>query len=188
MTILADRIRDAVRDVLHGDVGSVRTVAADTWLYGTFDGMGDMAERSQALSGDAGANDDPPHRFNVTLGRLTAHEASPVAAIGSYRIGLVPVDIDIVTHTKSKAQQTERNSAIARVRNDGDTAVQALAFPGNLAVTAAAAATGVLSGMLVGPGGEGTPEHEVVAEEWDRNIIRSRIRGAALISITQATS
>lgn len=178
MSFSAAAVRRAIRDVLEGASGTLRTVEADVMTSGVFAGQHPAAQKAKALLAD--------HRFDVRIANLRRHEASPVAAIGSYRLALADIFVEVTTKTATVVQLTERDETLAAIASDMDDAIQAIAFPGNAAQTAALEATGIVSGMLTGPGGEGVPEWSEVSQDWDAQMIRSRISATATLRIRQS--
>lgn len=177
MSFNAAAVRRAIRDVLEGASGTVRTVASGTMVSGVFEGQQDAAQKAKTLLAE--------HRFDVRLASLRNHEASPVGAIGSYRLARVEIFVEVLTATRTVVQIDARDTLLAAIASDMDEAIQALAFPANVATTAALAATGIVSGLLTGPGGEGVPEWTEVAQDWERQEIRSRISASATLRIEQ---
>lgn len=172
-------IRSAIKSLLLGDIGSVRKLAAGTFAYGTFDGQAAQATRARAL------NVTYAHRFDVKVGNQKMHGATPISAKSSYRLSTVPVTIDITTKLKAATLEAERDEQRALAESNSQLALQALEYPGNLAVDAHAAPTGIVSGILVGEDGTGHPSWEVVEEDWKTLHHRSRIVGAVVVSVTQ---
>jgi hypothetical protein len=178
----AAAIRRAITDVLTGAVGAVRTVAAGQMLSGVFEGQADAARRAKTLH-------SADHRFDVRIGRLTQHESSPAGGRGSsYRIARADIFIDVTTAAGTAVQLADRDTLLADILSDCETAAQALAYPRNVEQTAALAATGIVSGLLTGPGGEGIPSVEEPQQDWDKQEIKTRISASALLQITQAVS
>lgn len=182
MAFPAAAIRNAIAEVMEGKIGTTRTVDAEVFLRGVFDGQGDFAAKAKAQQ-----KSDARHRFDVQLGPMRPHGASPVSANASNRLVIVPIRIDITTATATKVQFTDRDTTLADIASDSDDAIQALHFRGNLLTDHAGTATNIASGMLLGDGGDGSPQWEITQQDWQRNLVRSRISGAVIVSITQAT-
>ncbi len=180
MSYDAAAIRDAIRDVLTGALGSVRSMAGRDMDAGVFEGQNDSARHAKALLNT--------HRFDVRIGRLRSHESSPVGAIGSHRIAVADITVSVLTATATVVQLTERDELIADVLSDLEQASQALSFPGNLRASDAGNATGIVSGLMLGPGGEGYPEVAEVSQDWQAQEIRSSITGQILILVSQSTA
>lgn len=173
-------IRSAIKSLLLGEIGAVRTLTPGTFAYGTFDGQSAPATRARTLSA--------PHRFDVKVGNQRMHGATPISAKSSYRISAVPVTIDITTKLKSTVLEAERDAQRALAESNAQLALQALEYPGNLAQDASAADTGIVSGILMGADGTGHPEWEVVEEDWAKLHHRSRITGAVVVTVDQPTA
>lgn len=175
-------IRNAIKSLLQGEIGAVRTVPAGTLVYGTFEGQPAQAARAKAITA--------PHRFDVKVGSQAMHGATPISAKSSYRISRVPVTVDIVTMLKSTTLEAERDEQRAAAEAVAQTALQALEYPGNLSADASSAPTGIVSGILVGSEGAGHPSWEVVEEDWAKTALlhRSRIVGAVVVTVDQAVA
>lgn len=180
MSYSAAAIRSAISDVLEGAHGTVRTLTVGVFGSDVFDGQHGSTQKAKTLQ--------VTHGFDVQIGRLTSHEASPVGAIGSYRIAQADIVVDVVTKLATVVELDRRDTALAAVLSDLEQGAQALGFPGNLTTNAAATATGIVSGMLLGPGGEGAPTVDQLSEDWAKQEIRCRISATALINITQSVS
>lgn len=172
-------IRSTIKSLLLGDIGSVRKLTAGTFAYGTFDGQAAPATRARAISVTAA------HRFDVRVGKQATHSATPISAKASYRLSVVPVVIDITTKFKAANLEAERDEQRALAESNAQLALQALEYPGNLAVDVHAAPTGIVSGILMGEDGTGHPSWEVVEEDWKALHHRSRIVGAVVVTVSQ---
>jgi hypothetical protein len=150
-------------------------------LAGAYDGQADQATNAKILH-------SATHRFDVQIGRLESHPASPVGAAGSYRLATAPIEIRVQTKTATQVQLSARDELLATLSSDLELAAQALCMPGNVAATSALAATGIVSGMLAGPGGEGFPVSEIEQQDWERLRITSRISASAIFLITMPTA
>jgi hypothetical protein len=184
MEYAAAAIRNVIAEVLEGRVGTTRTVSRDpqVFLRGVFDGQGDAATKAKAAQTSAAR-----HRFDVQLGSMRNHDATPVSATSSNRIVTIPVRIDVTTSSATKVQESKRDDLLDSIASDCDDAIQALAFPGNLATTEGSVSTNIIAGMLLGDGAVGAPRWEMGAVDWTRNLARSRITGAVIVSISQDT-
>jgi hypothetical protein len=181
VTIYAARIRTAVRELLEGTIGTTRAVTSGVFRYGVFDGQPLQAQQAKT------AITTYTHRFDVLIKSLSRHAATPSSNNASHRIARCAVEIPIWSHLKSTAQESERAEQREKIENDCDLAMQALCYRNNLAATSAAAATGIISGMLLGADGSGYPTWTVVDENWQRHMLRSVIRASAALVITQAS-
>lgn len=186
MTVLATRIRGSIKALLDGTTGSVRTVATTVFGYGTFEGQPIAAQQSRAIQQVTKA-----HRFDIKLGAIVPHASTPMSIKSSYRIARVPITIDILTTLKSTGQENERDTQRDAIADAADTAIQALSYPGNLLTapaTPTALATGIVSGLLLGPDGKGPPQWRVISEDWKAHLLRSAITASAIVVIDQATA
>lgn len=183
MSYPAAAIRTAVRQVLEGASGSVRTLPGSVFRAGVHEG-----KRAQAKAAKLMHSCD--HRFDVQLGRMRNHPSTPVAANGPTRVVILDVTIDVYTRTKSVVRDEARDEVLALIASDLERAAQALHYPNNLATTAAPEATytRIVGGLLFGPGADGSPELTPVSSDWDAMTIRSRIAASAILDLTQATA
>lgn len=185
MSYSAAALRQAIREVLEGTLGTARTVTAGKFLSGVFEGQTDLQQRSRVLRKTDAETPEWVHRFDVRLGQMRNHDSSPVAAIGSHRIVFIPITISITTHTQSRILDDRRDEVLAMVNSDLDTALQALTWPGNLDQTFSALPTNIVSGMMLGPEGQGYPTAEVTEEDWDKQLLRSLLGGSCLVQVQQ---
>lgn len=183
MAYNATYIRDAVVDLMDGTITSVRQLTAATFAYGTFDGQTPTAKKATAVQ-TATAR----HWFDVELGALQNHPDSPVSANANYRLGIVSVRIPITTAVRSTAESDQRGTDLETIASDCDTAIQALHYRDNLATDASANSTNIVSGIMLGPGGQGAPEWKLTDEDWDARLVSSEINGSVIVKITQPTS
>jgi hypothetical protein len=169
MAISATNIATAIRELLDGTIGSVRKVTASTVMTGH-------------TPWDAQILVLP--RYDVTLGKLENHPATPVSALSSFRISNLDVSIELYHTLRSAVKIDVRNTVREAVTAFGDVAMQSLGYPGNLSRTSASLATGIVSGMLT------SMNHDIISEDWDERPprITSRITGIAIINISQSTS
>lgn len=175
-------IRNAIKSLLLGEIGVVRTVPTSTFKYGTFEGQDATALRARVV--------DPAykHRFDVRIGGIMSHGATPVGAISPTKTVTVPVVIDIVTRLKATPLQDDRDDQRALAETNTQLALQALERPGNLLFDANDNPTGIVSGLLMGEGGQGHPRWSVVEEDWKRLNHRSRISGSVVVIVDQPQS
>jgi hypothetical protein len=183
MSIAAAAIVNAIVEALDGTMNSTRDVDAAALGGGVFEGQPVQAQQSRAIQ-----TADKRHRFDVRLMGQQRHASSPASIKASHRTALVPVQIDITTTLKTTAQESERFAQRASVASDADDAIQALTYPGNLTTDDADTATGIVSGMLFGPDGSGQPQWSVVSEDWSRHLLKSVIRGSAIVVVAQAVA
>lgn len=162
-----DAIVGAIRGVILGELGSVRTVPAGAFGEGvpsTWPGGDDGARR---LLADAKKTFDVhlglPRRTNA-VGPSTASRAVlalDVRVTLTYAITLVADTFDA----------GHRYAARALASEDALTITQALEWPGNLLVDTEGAVTKLVSGRL----GEGAPPR-VVREDWTTGVYEVELR------------
>lgn len=180
MSYAAAAIRQAVTDVLNGARGVTRVVAAGNMLAGVHEGQTATQRKALALHGAT-------HRYDVELTRLRSHEASPAGGTSNYRLARLNIAITVTTAAKAVIREDARGTVLAAIMSDLETAAQALAYPGNLEFTAALVPTGIVSGLLSGPDGEGRfPECDIVSQDWAHQLITSRITASCVVNIAQA--
>lgn len=175
-------IRSAIKSLLLGELGSIRTVPIGTLQYGTFEGQAAGAVRARANDPGFGS------RFDVKVGSQRMHPATPISAKASTKLTTVPITVDITTRFRAAAAETERDTQRAAADSTAMLALQALQYPGNLAADTLGNATGIVSGMLLGPDGTGHPTWEVVTEDWKTLHHMSRISGAVVVVVDQPVS
>ncbi len=175
-------IREAVTELLVGTIGTTRVVPKLLFEPGTFTGQPTAAQ--QVKSKDLRFT----HRFDVVVRGGKPHEATPLSVKSAYRIETMAIEVSLWTRLFSTVDATKRAEQRIQIEGDAETAVQALNYPNNLLFTQDAEATGIVSGMLKGPEGESTPVWELVEENWETLILRSRITGVALVSKQQAVA
>lgn len=176
----AEVIYCAVRELMEGTLGDVRVVPMMLFGFGAFRGIPDTA--AQALVHDARYG----HRFDVVLGRSRGHASTPLSIKASARRVALELEIGIWTRLSSTAEDDERQRQRIAAADAGELAIQALMYPGNLDATSTGRATGIVSGMLHGDGGPpNAPRWEVFEENWQTQILRSRIIASAIVTIPQ---
>lgn len=181
MTYRADAIRGAIKAVMEGRQGVVRTCPDGMFKYGAFDGQPDTA--TQALAVDIRFH----HRFDIVLGPIRRHESTPVSTQSSMRMSRLMIQIPIWTTLATTVQTEARDAQRTLVAADASTAMEALTRPNALTVDNLNVATGIVSGLLSGDG-DAYPSWEIVAEDWDKGLLKSRILATAIVVIPQATS
>ncbi len=182
MSYASAAIRTSIKELLQGSIGTTRTVSSGKFRYGVFEGQPLGAQQAKAI------NTSYTSRFDIKLRQMVDHGATPMSIKSSFSVARFSIEIPIVTTLRSTAQETERDTDLALVASDCDVAIQALCYPGNLTQTSAAVATGIVSGLMVGPEGTGRPHWESVEEDWENHLLRSRISGSVSVVISQAVS
>lgn len=183
MSYLQSRaIRTAVKELLHGSIGTTRVVPPGLFEYGVFTGQAIGAQKARAL--DLRFR----HRFDVTLRTVGSSVATPLSVKSSYRLSVMRIEILVTTKLPSQVVEAMRDDARSQVEGDCDVAIQALNYPHNLLTTHDAEETGIISGMFRGPDGLSTPTWELLEENWEQQLLRSRIIGDADVMQTQAVA
>jgi hypothetical protein len=176
-------IQTAIEELLEGSIGTTRRVPAMLFESDVFDGQPTAATQAKAY--------DPRwvHRFDVVVGRQAPHGSTPLSVKSAHRNATFAVTINLVTRLPNTSAHSKRKAQRARIAGDVDTAIAALSYPGNLTETQDHEATGIISGMLLGPdGGQGSPVWEPVEENWPQHLYRSRITASAIVQINQAVA
>ncbi len=169
MTLAAEPIRTVVIEVLED-------VLPDTFAYGAFAGQPIEAQQAMAMQTAVNA-----HVFDVELVNEQVHASSPLSAKHSRRVMQLDVAIQLISHVPTTAQETERALILNAIASDCDDAAQLLAEPGTLEATDAAAVTGIVSGMMFGPGRAGVPTWQLVNADWEQQLVRSVINGSIVV-------
>jgi hypothetical protein len=167
-------IRRTIAEVLEGISGTTVRVGANLFKRGTFEGQQLPAKQTAVLDGS--------HAFDVVIRNLRDHPATPVSALTTQPIQWLSVTIPIWTHLTVTADGDDRDDVIARVMQDGDDACAALGHPHNLDAALSGHDTDIVSGLMLGPDGTGTPDFEIVSEDWDSHWVRSQITGSLIVS------
>lgn len=175
----ATHTRQAIIDLLQGDMGTTAKLTAGLFKYGVFKGQPEQAQQANALQTSTGR-----HWFDVQIGALTTNESSPMSGQSNRRVCNVPIRIDITTHVATTAQGNQRKADLAAIEQDCGRAIRALHFPGNLTTDDNGGATGIVSGLLLGAGG--CPVWEKGEEDWPKSLVHSRIEANAIVEVIQA--
>lgn len=153
-----DAITNAVRGVLTGTVGSVRTVATGKFGEDVHDASTDLEAWIRGRSGTEGALQA---QADVRIGtpRRTGWIGPPNANQGTW---VVPVDVVLyyAALPYSDLVPARRYDIRAQAAEDAVTVTLALTWSGNLVQDASSNATGIVSGILH-PRGEPVVEREV---------------------------
>lgn len=171
----AEAIRQVIRDTMEARRGSYVTSLRGLFEHGAFDGQPNAAQALAAL--------DAQHAFDVEIGEIVSHEASPVGVIGSYRLASVALTLRVWTRLLSQNRETERVRVASECAADLELACQALAQPATLTTTADGAATGIVSGQLRGPNGTGYPEVAAGEYDWPAYVVTHEINARAIVRV-----
>lgn len=177
MALQAANIRQTIIDVLESSVGNLQ-IDAGKFAFGVFEGQPTGAQQAKAVQSAVAA-----HRFDVVLSPLRNSDATNVAVNAVRRICELDITIPIWTHVKTTAQEDERKTILASIESDCEDAIQVLAHPSNLTESAAAGATNIVSGMMLGPGGQGAPQYRTVDADWKTQLVKSEIVGTLIVTV-----
>jgi hypothetical protein len=176
-------IRTAITELLRGSIGDVRIVPAGLFEPGVFDGQKMPAQQSKAI------DHRYVHRFDLKITRQVNNAATPLGVSNApYRIADYSIAINITTRLKAVTRDDAREEQRAQIEGDCDVAIQALNYRSNLSTTLDAQPTGIVSGLLKGPDTASTPVWELVEENWEQQLLRSRIVAEATVIQQQAVS
>ena len=169
MAIAATAILKSIKELLDGDIGTIRTVATDAASPGHIPWAG------QVLS-------EP--RFDVQIIARRHHPGTPISVLASRRVDILDIQIDCRHQLRANILEDKREETRALVEGDMDEFVQALSFPGNLSATASGTSTGIMDGLLL------NATSSLIEERWEDppQYLQSRINAEAWVVITQATS
>ena len=162
-------VDQALRELVLGEIGSVRTVASTRFLLGVHE-------------------DKPAEQFHRSVERARIEvtiEVPEFVPLGSVYCdtGLEEAEVEITTTRASTHQVLDiaRHELRALALDDLSVLRDALTYPGNLTTTSDGVATGILSGCLVPvPGGD---------QEFDsdRKLLTTTTRFRATLQRTLAT-
>lgn len=164
-----------VREVVDDGAGTLRTISSSRFGEKLFREMPDANQSRLAVSGP---------KFDVRLTRIERHPNTPPVG-GSLALYNVEVEVTVARHLNVTHAiiDANRDTILAAAIEDGDHIAQALMYPGNLTQTAAGAATGLASGLLVFD----SSDSEVVLSDAAAtpSLVRSthRFRGVAVVTL-----
>lgn len=163
----------AIEECLLGTIGTVRTMDAGDVLRDMYPGIDDLtlAERVRTNA-----------RFEARFvgHRRTGHVAPVNAETRTVQVEIV---IDAGITTEAEVQADKRLEARQTMLELLEAACRALTWPGNLAATSAAVATGAVSGCLLRCG-----PSKVTREDWKARIFTAEMPGTALLKVLASTS
>jgi hypothetical protein len=138
--LLAEEILVAIRDVLENAHGSARTITSGTYLGQMHEALAGRTEAVRALV-------KPRAEARIVE---TARHPQALPEPGNVQLVALTIEVRIVRVVAGEVGLKDdlRDEVRGLAAEDGDVLRRALGFPGNLAQTAAAAATGLVSGML----------------------------------------
>lgn len=177
MGLAIGAIRTVVREILEGSLGAIHPVTG-TFQYGAFDGQPDDAKLARLRQTSTAT-----HWFDVTLGEHENHASCSFSSrIGQRRLLAMPITVDIWSGLGTEAQETDRGALLAQIASDCEDARQSLGYVGSLEETGDELPTGIVSGVMRGPGYAGLPDWERVDEDWGKRWLHSRITGMIVVA------
>lgn len=167
-----------LREVLDSAQGTLRTIAAGRFDSGLYDGLDVDAQALRAL--------DIPI-VEASIASTGHHPASP-SVMGNLAFRSIEVEVRVVRSATlaHKLNTTTRDTLRGLAAQDADVIAQALTYPGNLTQTAAAAATGLVSGCLRYPEGGSSIETDFEDDVGARVVSTHRFTG--IVNVAPATS
>ena len=175
--LAASAIQKRVREVIEGAAGSLRTITAGTYA-------GDMPEGNSDMDLARGAIAKPTVEALVTSAGRSASSPPVIGNLALYDLELRVRVVRIIDRTM-QINDTLRDAAKALAFQDADVLAQALGFPGNLSTTAAATATGIVSGLFTYRGSQSSVRGPV---DDVASIIETDHRFTAIARSTPAVS
>ncbi len=166
----------AIREVLRGELGAVRVVAPDTLREGTYRGIPD--ERAYSLAQVA-----PRFHVEVPAPIRTGALGPSTANLVLYEVSPRVVLTHAAPHPDGEASVALRYDLTATALEHARIVVDALTWPGNLASTLAAEATGLRSQCLIED-----PPHPEPERRWDRRLLRTELRFRGYLLATKAVA
>ena len=154
-------ISTAIREVVRGELGVVRTVPDDAFAEGNFDGLEERARQRRAFE-----------KKGVDVA-FRSPERTDALGPPDANLEILRLEVDLVlTHSpRHRVEEEERHAIRAEVSDDVVTVRRALSRSGQMVTTAAGTATGLVSGMLTERAAPLT-----VREDWQNRIIETRLR------------
>jgi hypothetical protein len=171
-------IDSAIRGVLEGSLGSIRTVPMGMFSWALLDRVDLEKEQKDSIDTQRAR-----YRFDITFGAFVEHESSGESLLSNRRVVITTITIPVVCYLLSRASDDERAEARRQMGIDLITACQALNFPDNVRF----AADGTTPTEIVG--GElrnvRLPLANPIAVDWERHLLRSTITAEAIVVVTQ---
>lgn len=167
-------IRKRMREILDDGNGLVRTVASSKFDGNYWTGADGWTGQVRALAKPVFAI--PTMTTEPAAGRPMQPGSSDIERIA------VRVEAEYALPPAASADDDTRDAAVAQAEQDGDIIAQAFGWPGNLTQTEAAAATGIIDGVM------SHVQSRPVLEDWDAQRLVMEHTFRAFVSVTQATS
>lgn len=166
----ADAIITAIREVATGQGGTVRKVAQSTIQEGVYEGLNDSRTALRARVRTAIDVRAPRMQRTGAVGPQTANR----------EVISIEVDVMLTHSTEHELREDERHGARAAAAEDATAIRRALGWPGNVTVTIAGTATGIVSGCLL----ERSP-WAITREDWGKRILQSELHLRGWVLDTQ---
>lgn len=180
MAILSENIRTAITELLEGTIGTTRLMDSGVLSEGVWDGQLDSQKQAEILDTATAT-----YKFDVELGPLSPHPATPLSVLGNKRLNILEVTITVWGKLATEPERAQRKKDLAAFESVLDDAVMVLSYPDNLDLTNSSLPTNIISGCLVGPGGQGHPDYDEPEEDWELKLIRSEIHASAHLLVDQ---
>lgn len=175
MALDAKAIARAIRNLLNGELRSVRSIGIETFQEGSDEGAANIAQAKTLPT------------FKIVFGDISDHVASPMSNTASRALLVIGVVI-ILTHAIPSVVEDDED-AQSTALNDAELVLKAIQWPGNLSDDGEFAPfpTGIIDGLLVGPGGEGRPS-ATRETDFDALTITTTISASAIVDVHQEIS
>lgn len=172
--LAAAAILTAVREVVEDAAGSIRIITADTYRPGAHEAQNDAAASTEALVRP---------RAEARFTSIAPHSARPPEQ-GSFTLYALELEVTITRYlgTQHVINDAVRTMLRAVAAEDASRLAQALGWPGNVATTAAGAATGLVSGMLRHTGSD-VGDLEMVDGQNGRLVTTHTLEGVARVEL-----
>ena len=171
-------LRKAIRERLEGVITDARAVTVGR-LEDAPHGLPDGETKRRALV---------TPRFDIPFIRTESHPNGPTIISGVGLVKVFPIIHCFYALPNLVNTADDRDAVVSVAETDGDIIRQALSWRGSLTDTSAAAATGLVSGMLTWIGFEATQESWGEASSDGSGVLRTSHSFEGVVQITQATS
>lgn len=180
MTIASDAIVSAIRGVILGELGEVRTVPAGAWIEG----------QPAQFGVHGGLDADTTRRLRASGQRLFDFELAPprrTGAVGSSAAAQAIHSLEVrivlwlpITLVADTASTAHRRSVRAEMMEQARVITDALEWPGNLTRDPEGTDTSLVSGML-----REAAAPRIVREDWSAGLYEIELRMTGLVHETR---
>lgn len=170
-------IDSAIRGVLEGSLGTIRTVPHGMFKWALLDRVELEQEQSEARDAKWAT-----YRYDITFGAFLEHESSGESLLSDRRIMVTTITIPVIRYLLSRADDDTRAEARRQMGIDLITACQALDWPDNVRYASNGDPTKIVGGELRNVR---LPITNPVAVDWNRHLLRSTITAEAIVEVTQ---